>query len=332
MGHFLGQFAEKNPALRPRGDASFMQDLTIAAERLKEDLSSVKSARYVMRFGGAVCHVELRRDELEKLTEELLNRTIAVTERTIAAARGQTSDPVRRCRSAGRRHDPDARRRPGAQRPARADRAAAPAGLRGGEGAALFALTRTIRPACDASSGLRSAGDVAAITGLTVPEVEEIARKRVTTVVSRGFGVMSLDGRDPLALTDPMRARKMIMHLLSANTTLPEDTGPFTFHTSIENQRAVAIEVWEQAGTVESEELADNRKIGQGILKIPPRLPAQSPVEVTFYMSETGLLTVRAVEPGSGKNLQFDLQIGDLDQAGMDKARQSVANYQVSGD
>jgi molecular chaperone DnaK len=196
----------------------------------------------------------------------------------------------------------------------------------------LYALTRTISPAGDRSTGLRSAQDVATSTGLTVAEVEEIARKRVTTVVSRAFGVMSLDGRDPLALTDPMRARKMIMHLLSANTTLPEDTGPFTFHTSIENQRAVAIEVWEQAGTVESEELADNRKIGQGILKIPPRLPAQSPVEVTFYMSETGLLTVRAVEPGSGKNLQFDLQIGDLDQAGMDKARQSVSNYQVSGD
>jgi molecular chaperone DnaK len=331
VGHFLGQFAEKNPALRPRGDASFMQDLTIAAERLKEDLSSVKSARYVMRFGGAVCHVELSRDELEKLTEHLLNRTIAVTERTIAAARdkgvtrfddvllvgGMTRMPAvaralnDRLGLTARLHQPD---------------------FAVAKGAALFALTRTIRPAGDASSGLRSAGDVAAITGLTVPEVEEIARKRVTTVVSRGFGVISLDGRDPLALTDPIRARKMIVHLLSANTPLPEDTGPFTFHTAIDNQRIVGIEVWEQAGEVESEELADNRKIGQGLLKIPARLPAQTPLEVTFYMSETGLLTVRAVEPGSGMNLRFDLQIGDLDKAGMDQARRSVADYDVSGD
>ena len=51
---------------------------------------------------------------------------------------------------------------------------------------------------------------------------------------------------------------------------------------------------------MESEDLADNRKIGQGILKIPARLPAQTPIEVTFYMSETGLLTVRATEPALG--------------------------------
>ena len=61
-------------------------------------------------------------------------------------------------------------------------------------------------------------------------------------------------------------------------------------------------------------------------------MPAQTPIEVTFYMSETGLLTVGAAEPGSGLNLRFDLQIGDLDQAGMNQARRSVAAYDVSGD
>jgi hypothetical protein len=171
-----------------------MQDLTIAVERLKEDLSSVKSRRHVMRFGGAVCHIDFTRDELEKLTEGLLDKTIAVTERTIAAARdrgvtrfddvllvgGMTRMPAvarvlkDRLGLTARLHQPD---------------------FAVAKGAALFALTRTIRPAGGASSGLRSAEDVAASTGLTVPEVEEIARKRVATVVSRGFGVMSLDGR-----------------------------------------------------------------------------------------------------------------------------------------
>jgi hypothetical protein len=40
---------------------------------------------------------------------------------------------------------------------------------------------------------------------------------------------------------------------------------------------------------------------------------------------------VHATGPGSGPDLHFDLQIGDLDGAGMEKARQSVAHYQVSG-
>ena len=64
---------------------------------------------------------------------------------------------------------------------------------------------------------------------------------------------------------------------------------------------------------------------------LPPRRPAGTPIEVTFFMSETGLLSVHATEPGSGSDVRFDLQIGDLDQAGMAKARESVARYHVSG-
>jgi molecular chaperone DnaK (HSP70) len=154
----------------------------------------------------------------------------------------------------------------------------------------------------------------------------------VATVIPRGFGVMGIDARDPLAVTDPARARKIVIHLLPANTPLPADTGPYTFHTAVANQRMVGIDVWEQTGPVESEELSDNRKIGEGLLKnIPPRLPARTPIEVTFLMSEMGLLSVHATEPGSGTDLRFDLQIGDLDQAGLEKARESVARYHVSG-
>jgi molecular chaperone DnaK (HSP70) len=162
--------------------------------------------------------------------------------------------------------------------------------------------------------------------------VRRLAATRVATVVPRAFGVKGIDGRDPVAVTDPVRARQMVVYLLPANTTLPADTGPYTFQTAIENQRMVGIEVWEQAGPVESEDLTENRKVGEGLLKnLPPRLPAHTSIEVTFFMSETGLLTVHATEPRSGAALQFDLQIGDLDQAGMEKARQSVAHYQVSG-
>jgi molecular chaperone DnaK (HSP70) len=154
----------------------------------------------------------------------------------------------------------------------------------------------------------------------------------VATVVPRAFGVRGIDGRDPRAANDPASARHIVVHLLPANTALPADTGPYTFHTAIENQRMVGIEVWEQDSALESEDLESNRKVGEAMLRnLPPRLPTHSPVEVTFFMSEMGLLTVQAIEPGSGTDLRFELQIGDLDQPGMDRARQSVAQYQVSG-
>ena len=160
VGYFLEQFTAKNPGLRPREDPSFMQDLAIAVERLKEDLSSLQSRRHNMRFGGVACAVELNRDKLEKLTADLLDRTIAVTERAITDARreGVTSfDDVllvggmakmpavaralkERLGLTARLHEPD---------------------FAVAKGAALYALTRTISPAGDPSTGLRSAQDVA---------------------------------------------------------------------------------------------------------------------------------------------------------------------------
>jgi molecular chaperone DnaK (HSP70) len=327
-GYLLGQLEGEHPGLRPRDDPQFMQDLLISAERLKKDLSMTQARRHILRFGGSVTQVELTRDKVEELTGSLLERTVTVTERTIATARtkgvrhfddvllvgGMTRLPAvtrilkDRLGLDARHHEPD---------------------LAVAKGAALFALFRRIRPETGQDS---KAEDVAAITGLTVAEVEKMAGKRVATVIPRGFGVKGIDGSDPLAATDPVNARQIVIHLLPANTPLPADTGPYTFHTVIDNQRMVGIEVWEQAGPLESPDLSENRKVGEGILKhLPARLPARTPIEVTFFMSETGLLTVHAAEPASGSDLRFDLQIGDLDQVGMAKARKSVDGYDVSG-
>jgi molecular chaperone DnaK len=327
-GDLLSQFEERHPGRRPGEDPHFMQDVLISAEQLKKDLSAVQARRHVMRFAGMVAQAELTRERLEELTAALLERTVQVTERTIATARsrgvagfdsvllvgGMTRMPAvtrilkDRLGLDARHHEPD---------------------LAVAKGAAQFAMLRGIR------GGDRRPGDIAQVaakTGLSVSEVEKMASKRVSTVIPRGFGVRGIDGRDPLAITDPVKARQIVIHLLPANTPLPADTGPYTFHTAIDNQRMVNIEVWEQSGPVESEDLGDNRKIGEGLLKnIPPRLPARTPIEVTFLMSETGVLSVHATEPGSGSDLRFDLQIGDLDDAGVDKARASVARYHVSG-
>jgi molecular chaperone DnaK (HSP70) len=343
-GYLLDQFAAEHPRLRPRDDAAFMQDLLISVEQLKQALSSVKSRRHVVRFQGAATPVDLSRDKLEEITADLLQRTEITTERTIRDARfkgvehfddvvlvgGMTRMPAvtgmlrERFGLTARHHEPD---------------------LAVAKGAAIFALMRTVRPAGDTATGAagsritdgggaeaRTPQEVAALLGQPIPNVEEMGKKRVATVAPRGFGVKSLDARDPKALTDPLHARQVIMHLLAADTPLPADTGAFHFQTTAPNQRMALIEVWEQATAEESEDLADNRKIGEGIFKrLPPGLPAQALIEITFFMSETGQLTVQAIEPESGARLQFDLQIGGLDKAAMDQARQSVAGYDVSG-
>jgi molecular chaperone DnaK (HSP70) len=329
VGYLLDQFQTEHPGLEPRSNPAFLQDLFISAEQLKKDLSVTQARRYIMRFGGAVTRVELTRAKLEELTAPLLDRTIEVTRRILDKARSQGLDHYDDVLLVGGMTKMPAVTRALKERLDLAARLYEP-DLAAAKGAAQFALLRTARP--DGAAGPDRAEQVATQTGLTVPEVEQLASKRVSTVISRGFGTRSIDGSDPLALSDPARARQIVIHLLPANTPLPADTGPYTFATAMDNQRMVMVEVWEQAGTVASTELADNRKIGQGLLSnLPAKLPAMSPIEVTFFMSETGKLSVHAREPGSGQDLNFDLQIGGLDQAGMEKARTAIGRYQVSG-
>jgi recombinational DNA repair protein (RecF pathway) len=62
---------------------------------------------------------------------------------------------------------------------------------------------------------------------------------------------------------------------------------------------------------------------------LPAHLPARSPIEVTFFMSETGRLTVHAKEQQSSSDVRFELQIGDFDSSRLRQARQTVADYEV---
>jgi molecular chaperone DnaK len=335
----LGRFEGEHPGLRPEEDPQFIQDLRVAAERLKKELSSVQSRRHVLRFGGRTTVVELTRSTVEDLTAGLLDRMAEVIDRTIVTARGKGVSgfdevllvggmsrfpAVARVLREGigvdpRRHEPELAVAKGAALYARALGARSAGRVRSAPGPAAPS-----RPGYASGSGTAAAG--------TAPEVRQLAAARVAGVVPRAFGVTGVDGSDPLALTDPVRARKMVVHLLLANTQLPADTGPYTFATAVDNQRMVQIEVWEQVGPDLSDDLAANRKVGQGILRsLPAHLPARSPIEVTFVMSETGRLTVHAKESQSGQDLQFELQIGDFDSAGLRQAKRAVAGYDVDG-
>ena len=97
-------------------------------------------------------------------------------------------------------------------------------------------------------------------------------------------------------------------------------------------QRArVELEVWEQAGTIASEDLKHNTHIGEGRLRDLPRRPAKTPFEVVFHMTETGLLQVHAWEADSGQEVRFEIQIGRLDDAAVQEAADAVARLDVSG-
>ncbi|MFG1641271.1 Hsp70 family protein [Amycolatopsis sp. NPDC049252] len=321
--HLLACFTREHPDLDPTRDDLFLQDLARIAEQLKKDLSSRESRTVGLRFSSAVARVTVTRSELEELTGDLLDRVADVAGRTVKLARERGVDHFDHLVLVGGM----------AKMPAVARRLSGELGLPGrlhepdlavAKGAAIHAAFQHVKQGGSARS-------LADRLTLDVAEVEAMAARKVTAVVPKAFGVMAVDSRDPIALTDPLRARKMIVHLLQANTTLPADTGPYPFAVVADNQRMAEIEVWEQAAEYESDELSANVRIGRGMLRNLPARPAGSPFNVTFFMSETGLLTVRALEPSSGATVSFDLQIGEMDKASVASARADIAGHEVRG-
>jgi molecular chaperone DnaK len=330
----LHGFTEAHPDLDPGGDEQFLQELATAAEQLKKALSSAMTRRYNARFAGAVAQLELSREELESLTSELLERTMEITERTIATAKEKGVSRFDDVLLVGGM----------CLMPAIAQNLRDRFGLQArlqdphlavAKGAALFALMQKVKVSMldegAAAGDRRAAREVADQLGLSIQQVEDLVSKHVATVVPRAFGIKVVDTRDPVFRTDPDRARSYIAHLLTANTALPADAGPETFCTIVDNQREVRLEVWEQAGSVASEEVEHNAHIGEGMLTQLPARPAGAPFEVIFHMTETGLLKVHGREARSGREVRFEIQIGGLDEEQVREAASAVARYEVSG-
>jgi molecular chaperone DnaK len=334
MEYLVDTFTAEHPDIDPGTDDQGMQDLAGTVEKLKKDLSQAQSRKVVLRFGGQALPIEVTRAKLEELTQVLLERTLEITKRTIEVARekgverfdevllvgGMTRMPVitqalsERFGLAPKLHEPD---------------------LAVAKGAALFAVVKQVKVSMPADASPaeahQAARQVADQLGLSVEQVEGLAAKKVATVVPRAFGIKALDGSDPRAHTDPDHAPSKIYHLLQANTPLPAEIEPETFYTVQDNQRNVLVEVWEQAGSLASDELANNTHIGEGLLTdLPPR-PRGTPFDVTFWMSETGLLKVHAHEKRSGREVKFEIQIGGLTDEQVRDAGRAVARYAVSG-
>ena len=202
----LNGFKEQYPDLDPEGDEQFMQDLASSAEQLKRQLSATQARKHNVRFGGSVVQLELTREQLEEMTSELLERTMEITERTIVTARkkgvkhfddvllvgGMTITPAiartlkERFGLTARLQDPH---------------------LAVAKGAALFALMKKVKVSMSAEGGDARPGEaaeqVADQLGISVEQVESIARKRVATVVPRAFGLKVVDGSDPLFKSCP---------------------------------------------------------------------------------------------------------------------------------
>lgn len=147
----------------------------------------------------------------------------------------------------------------------------------------------------------------------------------VTTVSPRAIGVMVDDSFDPAG------KRQFIDHLIVANTALPVAITR-DFATIVDDQETVRIQVYEQAGAVQSDELEHNRLVVDGELSGLDGLPAGSPIRVTLTIAADGRISLEATEQVSGKRLSLEAFVaGVVDSTETASLTSSIGSLRIRG-
>jgi len=110
-------------------------------------------------------------------------------------------------------------------------------------------------------------------------------------------------------------------HLIEKNTTIPTSKSQ-VFSTAADNQPSVEVHVLQG----EREFAADNRSLGKFHLDGIPSAPRGTPqIEVTFDLDANGILKVKAVDKGTGKEHSIRIEASSgLTDAEIEKMRQEA--------
>jgi molecular chaperone DnaK len=340
-----------------RDDEAMLQDLRTLAEKTKKDLSATETKTLIVRYTGTAAKVIVTRAQFEQMTDDLLDETIRITERTLADAEEKYPGIKQQISQVllvgGSCWMPAVRERLG--REFGWDPKLADPDLAVAKGAALYAAGQTVR-FVDQESGDQAAAEsgsgedgsrplgppapateeavraVADQTGLADEDVRRLAQRTVVNVLPKAIGV-KLVNTDRPGWEDDLVAASYVEHLIDAQTQLPFRREPFVASTVYANQAAIEIEIWEQAGASPAPELAANHPLdasGQIIGLAPHALPAGSPVNLEMSVDDEGTVHLKAVEPRSNQELQLTVRISILSEEQVAEAKRAHAGLTVS--
>lgn len=300
----------------PLDDPEVLNDLYLQAERGKKTLTQRDKAPFRVTHAGKQARVELDRPKFEELTRHLIDRTISLTREMLADAEAK-----------GYKHFDKIILVGGATRmPQIHDRIVAEFGVEPesydpdeavAKGAALFGLKESIqdevREVLADAQGESNAEEVdlslvsedemtkaldqiERSIGLTLTgPVRDLVHTRVINVLSKSLGVIAKNEQ----------GKELVYYLLHRNSEVPlENTSDFG--TDQADQEGVDIRV--VAGERDSIDPADCINIGLATLNLPPSLPANSPIRVTYSINRDGRLSVTAIDLTGGGKIDVDFE------------------------
>jgi molecular chaperone DnaK len=294
-------------------DKALFGALVLETEAAKKDLSASQTRDVHVAASGRQVTVTVTRDDLDAACADLYGTTAEIIERVLKAAR---LDP---------RSIDEAIMVGGSSRiPALSARL----------GALLGKEPRLVEPDLAVAKGaalrahhLVGSAQLSALTAARRGTIgQAISPGRVAPVAPRAIGILIEDSNDPAG------ERSYVQHLVTANSELPVAQVESRFGTILPNQGSVRIQVYEQAGPVQSAEVEHNRRVLDGELTGLGKLPAGSVIRLTMKIAVDGRLTVIAHEPRSGRELRLEAFVeGVIDSAETERLTALVGRSVVRG-
>lgn len=253
----------------PREDPNTAGRLWRDCEDAKRTLSARMKVSIACDYKGQAVRVEVTRPKFEELTRDLLDRTAFTTRQTLQAA-GLTWTDLDRVLLVG-----------GSSRMA----------------SVIELLTNLAGrpPDCSVSPDEAIAHGAALHAGLILSKHRgEAPSFKIKNVNSHSLGVVA---------TDVKTKRDRNAVIIPRNTPLPA-TAKRVFKTNKEGQKSILVRIVEGESTSPD----DCSQIGKcTVPKLPPNLPAQTPIEVKFKYEENGRLRVSVHVEGTDASLSHEI-------------------------
>lgn len=318
-------------------DADTWQDLQLSAEKAKKTLSQREKAPIMVTYGGERAKVELTRDKFEEITQDLVERTISLTHDMLGEAQKKGYNAFDELLLVGgSTHKPQIMARVEKEFPAVKPKVFDPDEAVA-KGAALFGWKLSLNDELVKRVSERTgkteeevqqehleipdeiAQEVAFDTGFTLAAVKR-SKVTIRNVVSKSFGVVALNPDH----------KEVVVNLILKNTTVPADVTE-RFGTHEAKQETVEIRIMENEVSDKNLEPEQAIEIGTAILDLPPNLPAQSPIDITFRLNEEGRLEMTAVEVTEARKVSVTIETSSVIQGeALEEAKARSQNLIIS--
>lgn len=322
-------------------DPETLQELVLATEKAKKLLTSKEKAPISINYKGERVRIELTRDKFDSLTNDLLERTIKLTDDMFKEAekKGYSKNSVNEILLVGGSSKmPQVSRRvkEAFNIPTKMfdpDESVA-------KGAALFAdrknelnilLDEIAEKTGQSKEDLKMALDLGKTDINSLAEsanIDTSERKylgssddiKISNVSSRSFGTVAYNNQKQLRL----------FNLIFKNDTLPKEATDI-FYPASGKQKNINIQVLENLSSDKAIDPKLGSEIGSVILDLPKDVDEDTEIALTFKLNEEGLLELKAIERKNNTYIEarFETKEG-LNEEEMSSAMRRVEDSSVS--